>query len=49
MLLDGVQFVGGGVASFARKLLFGVVACPGAGDVDVTPAEMAAALQGRQG
>lgn len=49
VLLDRVQFVGGGVASFARQLLFGVVACTGTGDVDVTPAEMAAALQGRRG
>lgn len=47
VLLDRVQFVGGGVASFARQLLFGVIACTGTGDVDVTPAEMAAALQGR--
>lgn len=47
VLLDGVQFVGGGVASFALQLLFGVIACAGTGDVDVTPAEMAAALQGR--
>lgn len=46
MLLDRVQFAGGRVASFARQLLFGVIAGAGAGDVDVAPAEVAAALQG---
>lgn len=47
VLLDRVQFVGGGVASFTRHLLSGVFACTGTRDVDVTAAEMAAALQGR--
>lgn len=46
VLLDRVQFVGGRVAPFARQLLFGVIAGAGAGDVDVAPAEVAAALQG---
>lgn len=49
VLLDGVQFVGGGVASFARQLLLGVIAYAGTRDVDVAPAEVAAALQGRRG
>lgn len=49
VLLECVQFVGGGVAPFARQLLLGVIACSGTGDVDVTAAEMAAALQGRRG
>lgn len=47
VLLDRVQFVGGGVASFAGHLLSAVLACSGTRDVDVTAAEMAAALQCR--
>lgn len=46
MLLDCVQFVGGGVTSFARQLLFGVIAWAGVWDVNVAPAEVAAAFQG---
>lgn len=47
VLLDRVQFVGGGVASFTRHLLSGVFARTGTRDVDVTAAEIAAAIQGR--
>lgn len=49
VVLDGVQLVGGGVAALARQLPLGVVGPRAAGDVDVAPAEVAAALQGRRG
>lgn len=49
MLFYCVHFVGGGVASLAWQLSLVVVACAGTGDVDVTAAEVAAALQGGRG
>lgn len=47
MLLDGVQFVGGGVATLAGQLLFGVVGTAAARDVDVTATQVTAAFQGQ--
>lgn len=48
VLLYCVQLVGGGVASLTWQLPLGVVTCTGTWDVDVTAAEVAAALQGRR-
>lgn len=47
VLLDGVQFVGGGVATLAGQLLFGVVGTAAARDVDVTATQVTAAFQGQ--
>lgn len=49
MLLDGVQLVGGGVATLAGELLLGVVGTAAAWDVDVAPAQVTAAFQGQTG
>lgn len=49
MVFDGVQLVGGRVAALARQLSLGVVGPGAAGDVDVAPAEVAAAFQGWRG
>lgn len=47
MLLDGVQFVGGGVAALAGQLFFGVIGTAAAWDVDVAAAQVTAAFQGQ--
>lgn len=49
MVFNGVQLVGGRIAALAWKLPLGVVGPRAARDVDVAPAEVAAAFQGRRG
>lgn len=45
VLLYCVQFVSGGVTSLAWQLPLGLVICSGARNINVTPTEVAAALQ----
>lgn len=49
MLLNGVQFVGGGVATLAGQLLLGVIGTTTAWDVDVAAAQVTAAFQRQTG
>ena len=49
VLFYGVQLVGGGVAPLTGQLSLGVVCWAGPRDVDIAPAQVAAALQGGRG